>query len=190
MRKLPYWFRAFQIYASIIRLTLSSFCYRKQVAYGVALYAGDLASLNPRQWVSDAIVDAMAGWVQWCTISCTEPLVAEVAFSLSYTEAEKKWKIFPRWHFQINFLKWKCVNFRLIFHWSLVPKVQLTSIVLDNGLSPGRRGAIIWTNDGLGWWCIYVSLGLNELMILLSTDISCASLITGDTYSVAIISDL
>ena len=26
-----------------------------------------------------------------------------------------------------------------------------------------RRQAIIWTNDGLVWWRIYVSLGLNEL---------------------------
>ena len=34
---------------------------------------------------------------------------------------------------------------------------------MKNGLMPTRRQAIMWTNDGLGWWCIYASLGLNEL---------------------------
>ena len=33
----------------------------------------------------------------------------------------------------------------------------------DDGLTPCRRQAIIWTNDGLGWWHICASLGLNEL---------------------------
>ena len=40
---------------------------------------------------------------------------------------------------------------------------QYVIIGLDNGLAPNRRQAIIWTNDGLVNWCIYVSLGLNEL---------------------------
>ena len=30
-----------------------------------------------------------------------------------------------------------------------------------------RRQAIIWTNDGLGWWRIYELLGLGELKLLL-----------------------
>ena len=29
---------------------------------------------------------------------------------------------------------------------------------------PTRQQAIIWTNDGIVYWCIYVSLSLNELM--------------------------
>ena len=33
----------------------------------------------------------------------------------------------------------------------------------DNGLAPNRRQAIIWTSNGLGYWRIYVSLGLNDL---------------------------
>ena len=33
----------------------------------------------------------------------------------------------------------------------------------DNGFSPNRREAIIWTNDGIVHWRIYASLGLNEL---------------------------
>ena len=35
----------------------------------------------------------------------------------------------------------------------------------DNGLAPARRQAIIWTNDGLGWWRIYASLDLNVLSL-------------------------
>ena len=43
-------------------------------------------------------------------------------------------------------------------HW------QYTNVGSDNGLAPTRRQAIIWTNDGLIYWCIYsASLGLNEL---------------------------
>ena len=40
---------------------------------------------------------------------------------------------------------------------------QYGSISSDNGLAPNRRQAIIWTNDGIGYWCIYASLSLNEL---------------------------
>ena len=32
-----------------------------------------------------------------------------------------------------------------------------------NGLALNRRQAIIWTNDGLLYWCIYVSLNLSKL---------------------------
>ena len=48
--------------------------------------------------------------------------------------------IFRR-HFQMHFLEWKCLNFdedSLKF----VPKGQI------NNIPPGRRQAIIWTNDG------------------------------------------
>ena len=30
-------------------------------------------------------------------------------------------------------------------------------------MSLNRRQAILWTNDGIVYWCIYTSLGLNEL---------------------------
>ena len=43
------------------------------------------------------------------------------------------------------------------------PIINIIIIGLDNGLAPNRRQAIIWTNDGLDYWCIYASLGLNEL---------------------------
>ena len=38
----------------------------------------------------------------------------------------------------------------------------LAIIGSNNGLSPTRRQAIIWTNDDLVYWCIDASLGLNE----------------------------
>ena len=40
---------------------------------------------------------------------------------------------------------------------------QYGSIGSDNGLAPNRWRAIIWPNDGLVDWRIYVSLDLNEL---------------------------
>ena len=51
-----------------------------------------------------------------------------------------------------------------------VPKVPVYSIGSDNGLVPNRQQAIIWTDDGLGWWRIYVPLGLNELIPLISSN--------------------
>ena len=47
---------------------------------------------------------------------------------------------------------------------------QYDSIGSDNGLSPVRRQAIIWTNDALGYWRIYASLNLNELKSFLMWD--------------------
>ena len=44
-------------------------------------------------------------------------------------------------------------------------RVQLTksSIVLDNGLAPNRRQAIIWTNADPIDWRMYAALGRDEL---------------------------
>ena len=59
----------------------------------------------------------------------------------------------------------KMYEFWLTFHWNLFSRVQLTifRIGSDNGLAPIIRQAIIWTNDGIVYWRIYASLGLNEL---------------------------
>ena len=46
---------------------------------------------------------------------------------------------------------------------SLGSNQQQSSIGSDNGLALIRQQAIIWANDGLAYWCIYRSLGLNEL---------------------------
>ena len=45
---------------------------------------------------------------------------------------------------------WKC--FCLLTHWGWVTHIcvsKLTTIVSDNGLSPGRRQSIIWTSGGI-----------------------------------------
>ena len=47
---------------------------------------------------------------------------------------------------------------------SLESNRQNSIIGSDNGLVPNRRQAIILTNNGLGFWRIYASLGLNELI--------------------------
>ena len=53
-----------------------------------------------------------------------------------------------------------------LIHWSLVTHVcvsKLTTIGSDNGLSPGRHQAIIWTNDGI---LLIRTLGTNFSEIL------------------------
>ena len=67
------------------------------------------------------------------------------------------------------FFKWKYMNFQLSFDWSLFLNIQLT-ICSDNGLAPIRRQAIIWSNDGLVYWCICASLGLNKLTMTMYDD--------------------
>ena len=62
--------------------------------------------------------------------------------------------------------RYKMHVFRLKFLWNLFLGVKSTIYqhwFRDNGLAPTRRQAIIWTNDGLEYRCIYASLGLNEL---------------------------
>ena len=43
---------------------------------------------------------------------------------------------------------------------------QCGRIGSDNGFTPNRRQATIWTNFGMFYLCIYASLGLNELTIV------------------------
>ena len=47
-----------------------------------------------------------------------------------------------------------------------VPYGLIDNVIIgsDNGLASNRRQAIIWTNNGLVYWRIYASLGLNELV--------------------------
>ena len=72
-----------------------------------------------------------------------------------------------RWHFEMNFLEWKCMNvdWNFIVLCSLEPNQQYSSIGSDNGLASTRWQAIIWTNAGILLlnWRIYASLSLNEL---------------------------
>ena len=47
-----------------------------------------------------------------------------------------------------------------------VPKGPMNNyppLIQINGLAQNRQQAIIWTNDGLTWWWIFVAFGLVEL---------------------------
>ena len=59
----------------------------------------------------------------------------------------------------IHFHQWKLLNFKwnIIEICSFGPNWQQTTIGSDNGLSPNRRQAIIWINDGLLYRRIYVT---------------------------------
>ena len=74
--------------------------------------------------------------------------------------------------FSNAFCSVKMYGFWLRFLWSLFLSFELTisQHCSDNGMTPTRRQAIIWTNDGIVYWCIYVSLGLDmsQSIILLS----------------------
>ena len=61
-----------------------------------------------------------------------------------------KWPPFRRKHFQMHFLEWKCLNLDQNFTdvSSYGSNYQYSGIGSDGGLSPTRRQAIIWTNDG------------------------------------------
>ena len=57
---------------------------------------------------------------------------------------------------------WHCLN--VLTHWGRVTHIcvgNLTTIGSDNGLSPGRRQAIIWTNAGI------LSIGKTPVRIIL-----------------------
>ena len=59
-------------------------------------------------------------------------------------------------------------NTSLLTHWSLVKHICVTNIGSDNGLSPGRRQAIIWNNAGI---LLIGPLGTNfsEILIEINT---------------------
>ena len=66
--------------------------------------------------------------------------------------------------------KWISFNETFCFdhyiYLNLLLRMWLTkvSICSDNDLAPGRRQAIIWTNDGWCKWHIHTSIHINELM--------------------------
>ena len=65
--------------------------------------------------------------------------------------------------FSNAFLWMKRFAFWFEFHWSLFPRVQLTSIASDNGLAPNRQQAIICTNADPIHLRIFATLWVDEL---------------------------
>ena len=74
-----------------------------------------------------------------------------------------------RWHNTRDVFTYLCPNLRqsrTLTHWGRVTHIcvsKLSIIGSDNGLSPGRRQAIIWTNDGI---LLIRTLGTNFSEIL------------------------
>ena len=68
---------------------------------------------------------------------------------------------FCRRHIRKQFHEWKLLNFKWNFIeiCSLGSNWQQTTIGTENGLSPNRRQAIIWSNYGLVYWRCYPTLG-------------------------------
>ena len=68
---------------------------------------------------------------------------------LWHTKAETKLPPFRRRYFQMNFLEWKGMNLTHCGRVTHICVSKLATIGSDNGLSPGRCQAIIWTNAGI-----------------------------------------
>ena len=69
-----------------------------------------------------------------------------------------------------NYVSWCIVAFSALTHWGRVTHIcfgKLTIFGSDNGLSPGRRPAIIWTNAGI---LIIGPLGTNFSEILIAIE--------------------
>ena len=79
---------------------------------------------------------------------------------MTWIEKQNKIKLFlyfrySRWLMILINVSWHlnhCTLTRMLNHWGRVMHIcvsNLTVIGSDNGLTPGRRQAIIWTNDGI-----------------------------------------
>ena len=75
---------------------------------------------------------------------------------VQHIQAWTKWLLFCRRYFQYIFLNETIFFVGFNFFKSLLPRVQLVSIVSGNGLTPNKRQAIIWTNDAVVHWRIHV----------------------------------
>ena len=72
--------------------------------------------------------------------------------------------VFALQDFRLHFWSWLDLG---LTHWGRVTHIcvsKLNIIGSDNGLSPGRRQAIIWTNDGI---LLIAPLGTNFSEILI-----------------------
>ena len=84
-----------------------------------------------------------------------------------HIEAETKWSPSCRWYFLTHFFEWQLLNFDLNFTemFSQGSDLHQVSFVSDNGLVSNRQQAIIWTNNELFYWCIFVPRWVNILSI-------------------------
>ena len=91
----------------------------------------------------------------------------DVPYSISNNHCRNVWKMLILKHCKLNI----CLPCLVLTHWGRVTHIcvgKLTNIGSDNGLSPGRRQAIIWTNTGI---LLIGTLGTNfsEILIVIHT---------------------
>ena len=63
-----------------------------------------------------------------------------------------RYKYWSKWQAVVHYFTDACQSFKLSIHWDQVTSIcvsNLTIIGSENGLSPGRRRVIIWTNAGI-----------------------------------------
>ena len=118
--------------------------------------------------------------MQWQWFSGLLYINTGLAIKISTLRLRQNSCHFPRWHFQMNFLEWKCMNFDYDFTevCSQGTNQQYSNIVSDNGLALNRWQAIFWNCVGMLYWCIYASLGLND-----NKEIQCGAIIMQSIFS-------
>ena len=118
-------------------------------------------------------------WGTYCSLSSSTATSISISAAMMKTLFNflgKVFKLFPlnftwlacAWE---NFLAATLVTFGWLTHWGRVTHIcisKLTSIGSDNGLSPGRRQAIIWTNTEI---LLVRPLGTNISEILIENHI-------------------
>ena len=123
--------------------------------YYLCLKASPPSAACMRQWVKSTLVQVMA-----CCWFGTKPLHEPMLTScpldpwkqtLAKFEIEMQNFSFMKIHLKMSSAKcWPfCSGIVDLTHWGRVTHIcvsKLTTTVSDNGLSPGRRQAIIWTN--------------------------------------------
>ena len=86
----------------------------------------------------------------WAPLTLWGPYKMTTILQPMYSNAFFQWKLL---YFDSNFSK-------ICSHWL---NYQNSSIALDDSLAIQWQQAIMWTNDGLVYWCTYASLSLQYL---------------------------
>ena len=103
-----------------------------------------------------------------------------------------RWPPFSRRHFQKHFLQWKCKKHQLKYHWCLFLMLQLTISQhwFRLWLGAGQATSHYLNQWWLVYWCMYASLGLNELKPFSSDKAKVCTTYYSICYSVHMLSTL
>ena len=99
-------------------------------------------------------------WTMAPTCELGTPSTIQTAYTIMCWKTSRLYDIYE-WHIMVYILT----------HWGRVTHIcvsKLTIIGPDNGLSPGRRQAIIWTNAGI-WLIRPLETNFSEILIKIHT---------------------